>query len=130
VTGELTQRRDAAVALMKLAVDVHDIRAAQPALALALLDDDLALRRAALDATLERVEGAGADVRLAFPALMRLVNDEDASIRRDAWATLALSDARSTKARGAFIEIARRASEDADSEVREWAARALQKMER
>lgn len=129
-TGPIEARREAAASLRARSAEMHDIRAAQPALAFAMLDPDVTLRRLAVRATSERVESAGCDVRLAFPALMRAVQDEDAEVRGTAWVIVSMADARHDEPRRAFLELALAAGSDPDPTTREWSARAIAKMRR
>jgi hypothetical protein len=125
--GALDERREAATALLALSSEIRDIRAAQPALVVAILDPDDELRRRAVRATLERVESVGADVRLAFPALLRAVNDRDLEVRRMSWTIVGMADTRHDAARRAFAAAAATASQDPDEAVRRAATTALAK---
>ena len=124
--GTPVERVAAAGELTRRAADLQDIRGAQPALAVAMVDPDPLVRRAAVEATHERVMASGCDVRLAFPALSFVVHDEDAETRRLAWATVSIADGRRhSRFLPPFRAAALAALHDPDDEVRHYASRIL-----
>src|SRR5690349_13715181 len=86
-------RLAAARALTGLAIDLVDIRSAQPALVFAMADPDPAVRRAAIEATEARAD-MGCDIGLAVPMLIERAADPDVAVRRLVWRALRHASAR------------------------------------
>jgi hypothetical protein len=102
-------------ALCGLAIDMVDIRSAQPALVWAMGDPDPAVRQAAVDATEMRAD-LGCDVGLAVPALVGLSADPDVELRRRVWRALRYANQRTPFA-DRIPDVIERGLRDRDSEV-------------
>ena len=114
-------RAGAAGTLTTLAFDMTDIRSAQPALTVALVDPDPEVRRAVLAAVEIRAD-LGADVGMAVPALFTLAEDPDAEVRASAWRGLFFANRRLGDDRLRCVEPAVRAAcADPDPRVRRHA---------
>lgn len=83
----------AAADLYKWVSEMEDIRAAQPALTMCLLNADQAVKRAALKTVEYRAE-LGADIGMAVPALESLLEDPEPEIQDMAWRALQFADQR------------------------------------
>ncbi len=117
-------RRDVVDKLDLLQLDGADIRAAQPALAVAFHDPDPEASRAAVAITKDRAFN-GADIRIALPALAGIAEHPDPDIRHMVWTALSVSDKRHHDALVLLADLAARlATEDPDPYTRD-AARAV-----
>ena len=118
-------RAAAAGHLAGMAIDVVDIRAAQPALIVALADASVVVRRAAAYATSLRAD-SGADVGMAVPALLAHAEEPDAETRKNIWRALRHGCKRQLAALAcALAKVQRAAAADPDPEVRDHATRIL-----
>ncbi|WP_405594061.1 hypothetical protein OG741_00860 [Streptomyces sp. NBC_01410] len=116
-------RRAIITRLHQQARDVHDVRVAQPALTVAILDPDVDVRRAAMAVTEERA-ASGADIRLALPAMALVAEHPDTEIRERVWGALIMSDSRHDDAIIALSDLAHRVSVgDPDPDIRHAASR-------
>ena len=80
-SDDRTERLAALRSLHSLAVDMGDIRSAQPRLVACLVDESAEVREAALD-ILEYRADMGADIGIAVPQLLTMQHDPDPETRR------------------------------------------------
>jgi hypothetical protein len=111
-------------ALRAMASDMVDIRAAQPAIVVAMLDADARVRRLATELTAYRAD-EGCDVRLAFAALLQATQDTDAAVRKAAWLAVSIADGRHAPLLEVLRDAANAALGDADAEIRTYATKGL-----
>ncbi|GIJ44666.1 hypothetical protein Val02_15520 [Virgisporangium aliadipatigenens] len=125
-TGDPQVRCRVLTLLAELAVDMVDLRAAQPAVAVALFDPEPQVCVLAAQVIKERA-WHGADVRLAFPALGLLAESPDARVRSAVWEAFLATDARHDTALGRLADVAARVAGDPDWALRRCAENVLRR---
>jgi hypothetical protein len=110
-----------------IGLEVVDIRAAQPALVVAMTHPEARLRLRATQVTRQRAD-EGCDIRLASPILFRLVSDADPAVRCAAWEAVSFGDDRHRACQRPFAARASEALKDAQPEVVSAVERLLKKL--